>query len=513
VSIGTAEKSREKMKDKTDSGSGLAARFGWMLVANGASLGLWLFATAVIVRLLPVETYGTYRQLSLLYDSLYGLFLLGMSTSTSYFIPRLEEKYWLGFLGLITTLLTVSGLTMGAGLYVGRSLISASFSNPSLEFGLRWFWLYPVFALPASVIDGNFLVSTGKVRAAACGVVLVAVTAISAVLIPAILKLDIGAVAGALVGASATQLLFLLGLAVFLHRRNGFQCPSGITRSVGAYALPLVGVVAVGAITTRIDSYFVSLSLGPEQFAFYAVGARTVPFLDKLVGTAFTTVLPVLSERFGRADHDGALEIWHRVIKKLLLVIIPLVGLLSVTAQSLIVLLYTETYVKAVAPFLAYLCVAPLEGFLFREVLQAAGKTKDLLPAQFLRAGILVCGFIAIRGGQLGLVGPAIVYLLAQYGVAFYLLLRVRKVFNLPFGGVLPWFYIGKLIVASAVAATLALTIARLQDSSGMFGLIVVAALFAAGFALCGRWSGLVGSDEIELMKRTVRGWVQSTGS
>lgn len=501
------------MKDQTTGHPGLAARFGWMLVANGASIGLWLFATAAIVRLLPVETYGTYRQLSLLYDSFYGLFLLGMSTSVSYFIPRLEEKYWLGFLAVITTVLTVSGLTMGAGLYVGRSLISAAFSNPSLEFGLRWFWLYPVFALPASVISGNFLVSTGKVKAAACGVVLVAVTAISAVLVPAILKLDIGAVAGALVGASAMQLLFLMGLAIFLHRRNDFQWPSGIVKSVGAYTLPLVGVVAVGAITTRIDSYFVSLSLGPEQFAFYAVGARTVPFLDKFVGTAFVTVLPVLSERFGRADHDGALEIWHRVIKKLLLVIIPLVGLLSVTARSLIVLLYTDTYVLAVAPFLAYLCVAPLEGFLFREVLQAAGKTRDLLPAQFLRMGILVYGFTAIRGGKLGLVGPAIVYLVAQYGVAFYLLLRVRKIFNIPFVDVLPWTYIGKLLVGTGAAAALALTILRPQMSFGFLGLFGVTAVFVVGFAVCARWSGLVGSDEIKLMKRVARGWVQSVSS
>ena len=510
MSIGTAEKSREKMKDKTDSGSGLAARFGWMLVANGASIGLWLFATAVIVRLLPVETYGTYRQLFLLYDSLYGLFMLGMSTTLSYFIPRLEEKYWLGFLAVITTVLTVSGLTMGAGLYVGRSLISASFSNPSLEFGLRWFWLYPVFALSASVINGNFLVSTGKVKAAACGVVLVAVTAIPAVLVPAIMGLDIGAIAGALVGASAMQLLFLLGLAIFLHRRNGFQWPSGMIRSIGAYTLPLVGVIAFGAITTRIDSYFVSLSLGPEQFAFYAVGARTVPFLDTFIGTAFVTVLPVFSERFGRADHDGVLETWHRVIKKLLLVLIPLVGLLSVTARSLIVLLYTETYVLAVAPFLAYLCVAPLEGLLFREVLQAAGKTKDLLPAQFLRAGILVCGFIAIRGGQLGLVGPAIVYLLAQYGVAFYMLLRVRKVFDLPFGGILPWQYIGKLLVGTGIAAAAALTFLRLQMSFGVLGLIGVTVVFIAGFALWGRWSGLVDSDDIELIKQVFRGWVRS---
>jgi len=487
--------------------SNLAERFGLLLFANAAGLGLWLLATAVIVRLLPVETYGTYRQLLLLYDSLYVFFVLGMSTGVSYFIPRLEERYWLGFLALVTAVLTGSGLTMGLGLYLGRSFISAAFSNPSLEFGLRWFWLYPVFAIPVSVIGGGYLVSTGKVRAAAFGVLLVAVTTILAVLLPAVFRLDIGALAGALAGVSAVQFLVLLGLAVFLHRRNRFQWPSGIVRSVGAYTLPLMGVAAVGAVANRMDSYFVSLSLGPGQFAFYSVGARTVPFLSMFVGIAFLTTLPVLSERFGRADHKAALEIWHRVIKKLLLVLLPLVGLIAVAARSIIVLLYTETYAMAVAPFLAYLCVAPLQGFLFREVLQAAGKTRDLLPAEFLRVGILICAFTAIRGGRLGLVGPAIAYLLAEYGLAFYMLLRVRKIFNLPLVDILPWKYIGKLLVGTGAAAAVALTILRPQISFGVLGLIGVAAVFTAGFALWARWSGLVGSDEVELMKKVFGGW------
>lgn len=487
--------------------SKLAKRFGLLLFASAASLGLWLLATVVIVRFFSVETYGTYRQLFLLYDSLYVFFVLGMSTGVSYFIPRLEEKYWLGLLALLTAVLAGSGLIMGLGLYLGRSLISAAFSNPSLEFGLRWFWLYPVFAIPSSVISGSFLVSTGKVRAAAFGGVLVTIMAILAVLVPAIYRLDITGLAAALAGVSAAQLLLLLGMAVFLHRRNGFQWPSGMIRSVGAYTLPLTGGVAVGAVAKRMDSYFVSLSLGPQQFALYAVGARTVPFLDMFVGAAFLTTLPVLSERFGRADHKAALEIWHSVIKKLLLVLLPLAGLIAVAARSIIVLLYTETYVMAVAPFLVYLFVTPLQGFLFREVLQAAGKTRELLPAEFLRMGILLCAFTAIRGGHLGLLGPAIAYLLAEYGLAFYMLLRVRKIFNLPLVDILPWKYIGKLLVGTGAAAAVALTILRPQISFGILGLIGVAAVFTAGFALWARWSGLVGSDEVELMKRVFGRW------
>jgi O-antigen/teichoic acid export membrane protein len=486
--------------------SKLAERFGLLLFANAAGLGLWLLATVVIVRLLPVETYGTYRQLLLLHESLSVFFVLGMNTGVAYFTPRLEEKYWLGFLALITAVLTGSGLIMGLVLYLGRSFISASFSNPSLEFGLRYFWLYPVFAIPGNVI-GSYLIATGKVRAAAFGVLFVAVTAILAVLLPAVFRLDIGALAGVLAGASAVQFLVLLGLAVHLHRRNGFQWPSRMVKSLGAYTLPLIGVTAVIAVANRMDSYFVSLSLGPGQFAVYSVGARAVPFLSIFVGTAVQITLPMLSERFGRADHKAAIEIWHRVIKMLLLVLLPLVGLIAVAARSIIVLLYTETYAMAVAPFLVYLFMAPLAGFIFWEVLQAAGKTRDLLPAEFLRVGILICAFTAIRGGHLGLAGPAIALLLADYGQAFYMLLRVRKIFNLPLVDILPWKYIGKLLVGTGVATAVALTILRPQISFGVLGLIGVAAVFTAVFALWARWFGLVESDEVELMKRVLGKW------
>lgn len=493
------------MKDEARGRSGFAGPFVLLLLANVASLGLWLLATAVIVRVLPVETYGTYRQLLMLYDSLFAFFVLGMGTGVSYFIPRLEKKYWLGLLALITAILIGSGLTMGLGLYVGRSLISATFSNPSIESGLRWFWLYPVFALPVSVVGLNFFVSTGKAGAAAFGVLLTAVTAILAVLVPAILKLDIGAVTSALAGASAVQLLFLLGLAIFLHRDNGFQWPRSMIRSIGAYTLPLTGVVAVGTVARRMDSYFVSLSLGPEQFAFYSIGARNVPLFETFIGTAFLTTIPLLSGQFGRVDYDGALETWHRVIKKLLLVLIPLVGLFGVTARSIIVLIYSETYAMAVIPFLAYLFAGPLRGLLFTEVLQAAGKTRDLLPAQLLRIGILLGAFTAIRGRQLGLVGPACAYLLAEYAVEFYLLLRVRKIFNVPFVDILPWKHIGKLLVGTGVAAAVALTIGSQPMSSGMFGLFFVAAVFAIGFVVWARWCRLIGSAEFEMMKRVFR--------
>jgi hypothetical protein len=121
--------------------------------------------------------------------------------------------------------------------------------------------------------------------------------------------------------------------------------------------------------------------------------------------------------------------------------------------------------------------------------------------------GILICAFTAIRGGHLGLAGPAIALLLADYGQAFYMLLRVRKIFNLPLVDILPWKYIGKLLVGTGVATAVALTILRPQISFGVLGLIGVAAVFTAVFALWARWFGLVESDEVELMKRVLGKW------
>ena len=78
------------------------------------------------------------------------------------------------------------------------------------------------------------------------------------------------------------------------------------------------------------------------------------------------------------------------------------------------------------------------------------------------------------------------------------MLLRVRRIFNLPFVDILPWKYIGKLLVGTEAAAAVALTIPKPRISLGLLGLIGVAAVFTAGFALWARWSGLVGSDEVE---------------
>lgn len=61
--------------------------------------------------------------------------------------------------------------------------------------------------------------------------------------------------------------------------------------------------------------------------------------------------------------------------------------------------------------------------------------------------------------------------------------------------------------MGTEAAAAVALTILKPQISFGVLGLIGVAAVLTAGFALWARWSGLVGSDEVELMKRVFGGW------
>ena len=155
----------------------------------------------------------------------------------------------------------------------------------------------------------------------------------------------------------ATILNQLLAIAVlfwYLHGRfprfwTHFDW--GFFKEQLAYALPYGAFGLLWVIQKDLDNYFVSASLGPRDYAIYAVGWLDVPlitlFLESVVSVMIVRV-SALQQENRKADIR---YVTAAATNRLSAIQFPLFMLLLVAGHDLIILLYTRTYEKSASIF------------------------------------------------------------------------------------------------------------------------------------------------------------------
>src|SRR5438874_7198772 len=115
-------------KFRMDAISGPAFR----LVAGRVIGGVVSFAIPVVLaRVLLPTAFGTYKQLFLIYTTLYGVAQLGAAESLYYFVPRKPADAARSVTNAVMTLAIV-GTAGFAALYIARTNIAAWLGNPAV---------------------------------------------------------------------------------------------------------------------------------------------------------------------------------------------------------------------------------------------------------------------------------------------------------------------------------------------------------------------------------------------
>src|SRR5690606_21710350 len=138
-----------------------------MVIMGGRILGYAAcFAIPIVlVRVFDQETFGTYKQLYLVFGTLFGIAQLGMAESLFYFVP--ERAHRAGrYVANAMLVLAAAGAACAAGLWALRGPIATAMSNPRLADLLPFVGWYLLFMLMASVLE-IVLTAVKRHRAAA----------------------------------------------------------------------------------------------------------------------------------------------------------------------------------------------------------------------------------------------------------------------------------------------------------------------------------------------------------
>ena len=453
-----------------------------LLLVTGRTVGFaGAFAIPVVLaRTFDQSAFGTYKQLFLVYATLYGLAQLGAAESLYYFVPRKPAEAGRRVGNAIVTL-TLTGVTCAVALFVWRFAIADWLSNPALAAELPLLGWFLAFMLVGAAFE-IVMVSRKAHTTGACTYAASDLTRTALFIVPALV---VGSLRSVLAGAVVFAGLRAAAMLLYFWRAfgRGFRVDMSLWRSQLAYALPFALAVGIEVVQLNYHQWVVAARFDAATFAVYAVGCLQIPLID-LVYTSTCNVMMVKMAEFVR-DGDGAmLTLWHDTTARLASIIFPLAALLILTAHGIIVTLFTAKYAASVPVFMVWCLMFLPSAFAVDGVLRVYAQTRFLLVINAVRlavVAVLIGWFISAWG----LIGAVLVTLTGTTIVKTAAIVRIARLMRVGFADVLPWRRLAVLAVQSIVAIAPAWALMRFDGvKAPLPSVIIGGAAYAATYAL-----------------------------
>ncbi len=453
-----------------------------LVLTAGRAVGLAVtFAIPIVLaRLLDQTEFGTYKQLFLIYGTLYGMAQLGIAESLYYFVPR--NPHWAGrhvSNALIT--LTLSAAVCLLSLTIASGWTAQWLANPQLQETLVPLGLF----LALMVISALFeIVLVSRARHVTAAIVY-AGSDIGRTLFMVLPALVVGGVRAVVWGAASFAAVRALTMLASLWRAFRVDLRPDVTlwQYQAVYALPLALAGGVELLQANLHQYFVASQFDAATFAVFAVGCLQIPLVDVLASSSANVLMVRLGETgFDRAG-PLALALWHRTICRLAFVIVPLAVVLVIASRDIIVALFTDRYLASAPIFmLSILAIVP-SVFCVDALLRVHDQTRFLVALNLLRLAI-VAAFIGPCLSMFGLQGAVMVTLLATAFVRIAGLTHIAHLMRVSIAKALPWQRLTRITVFALIAAVPAAWIAHMSAMPRLLRLATVAIAYGSVYSL-----------------------------
>lgn len=440
----------------------------------------------ILARVFDQAEFGTYKQLFLVYSTLFGVAQIGMAESLFYFLPDDESRGGRYILNALLMLGGVGCLCLGL-LWLLQPEVARLLNNDALIGYLPYLGLYLLFMLMAVVME-IVMIARKRHFAASCTYAVSDFSRAVLYLTPVLL---FGTLQWLLVGA----VVFAAGrfcAALFYLRR---EFPGGLRPDAGrlqrhlGYALPFGMAAVIEIVQMNFHLYAVSHYFDAARYAVYAVGCLQIPLVDFLMTSTANVMMVNMRENIREGNSGAVLKIWQDTTRKLALVFFPLVGGLLVTAHSLIVLLFTDTYERSVPIFMVWSLMMLFSTLLTDGVLRVYAENRFLIVQNLVRLGVIVV-LIQWFLARFDLIGAVLVTLLATAVARVLALVRLSFILQSSLSRLLPWGSLLRLLIIVAIAAVPALLVRSALAVSGLPALLVIGLIYVLSYyfllLLCG---------------------------
>lgn len=455
----------------------------------------------VLVRIFDQTQFGSYKQIFLIFGTVFGIAQVGMAESLYYFLPSKSRRSG-GFAFNTLAVLGVFGVISLGALWLWRQELAELLNNPGLAAYIPLVGVYMLFMLMAVVLE---IVMTARRQhlAASCAYAASDLVRAMFYIAPVLIFSELR---GLLLGAIAFAMIRLTATVVYIKREFGdtLRPDRASLRKQLAYAIPfgLAGLIEV--LQTNLHLYVVSYHFDTATFAIYAVGCLQIPLSDYLMTSTSNVMMVNMRERLVAGDHESVVSIWLDSVRKLALIFFPLVAGLLITANALIVMLFTSAYQRSAPIFMVWTLSMLFATLLTDGALRVLAETRFLIFQNLLRL-VLIVGMIQWFLARFDLMGAVLVTLLATAVAKVFALARIKNVLNVPLARLLPWRSLGVTVLIAAGAAVPAVLVQSVLPVPGPILLLLTGLVYTLCYYVLLQWCGPMQKDEKQMLAKWLR--------
>jgi O-antigen/teichoic acid export membrane protein len=427
------------------------------VLMSGRALG---FAVAflvplILVRVFDQHDFGTYKQVFLIFGTLFGIAQFGMAQSLFYFMPGSPQGGG-GYVANAMLAMSGGGLLCLFLLWAAQPAIADWLNNDDLIGLIPLVGVYLVLMLGSAALEIVMTVRKQHFRAS-CAFALTDLLRAILCVAPVLL---FGGLESLLAGMIACALLRLAVTRLYLHREfgRGFTPGAAQLDDQLRYAGPFALAVVFETLQVNLHMYVVAYQFDAAAFAIYAVGFLQIPLVDLMMSSTANVMMVRMQEHLRVGRLEAALAVWHQACRTLALAFFPLVAGLLVIGSDLIVLLFSASYADSVPIFMIWTTSFLFATFVFDAVLRVFAQIRFLVFVK-LAMLLVVAGSIGPFMERFGLPGAALSTLLAIAAASLMALLRIRTLAHCGLATLLPWRVLVSIMTVAVAAAVPALAV------------------------------------------------------
>lgn len=466
-------------KPSPEKGSTSLARKAGIFTASRAVTSVaQILATVLLTRFLSKADFAVIGYLIVIYGTVSTFGQLGLPDSVFYFFEKYGPAKRKSLALLLVKMLFKLAL-VGMAVMLAIGWLGAMKEGFGQLRQLIWLFMAALLFELITTPLPNVLIAVGRAKAAAGLNIFIGVAQFLALVLPLFTPWP---VEGICIGMLVFTSLRLVVSAILFQKTMGNEpvepLPDGIVRELLNYAVPMNLAQVFWALNRETDKFVAQIFLPTTLFAVYLVGAREIPVVPTIAYSVGAVMMPYLVSSHLKGERTALLNLWLRGIRKVSIIVLPLVLLLLVAAEEFITLLFSEAYVDAALPFRLYTLILLQRVASYSGMQRALGSTKTITWSAIWLFVVNVALSIPLVV-WLGMAGPPLAAFIANMFVWWYSLANIRNLLKAKWSEVFPLgFYLKTLGVAMAAAIPIFLLKNHLTIASGWKFLLLSAAYF-----------------------------------
>jgi len=347
-----------------------------------------VFITGMILaRVISKVDMATYRQVVYIGMLVVSVCELGISGTLYRYSQVFKGEARNAFYFGVFCATTVLGMVGSLGIFVLASPLANLFGNPDLHRALSIAAFYPLVTMPFMLVR-PMIICAGKPLKATLLETLFAIATASALIVPLLEGYDLlkSLIVWMLINACRLPLVIW-----YLNRElQGcwFRWDESVLREVWGYIWPLQVSRLPGLAMVYFDKICTSVFLTRESFAAYSLGARELPFLNRIPFSLSSVTIPRMVNCFQLGRMDEICAIWRKACFTTGVVTFLPAAFCVWHAQSIVRVLFTSRYDESAIPFAAFSAITFLRVVDYGSLAKAVGDSRIILRGAVLAASI-----------------------------------------------------------------------------------------------------------------------------